>query len=138
MFFRPRLLSIVLGALFILVLGWALLPAPPDGVEHGHLSQFVGRFHPLVVHLPIALLLLVPLLECIGLFPRWNHMRESAGLVLSLASLSPFTAFFLAWLLAWSGGYKGKLVITHMWGGFSLAVALFLCCLLRLWHTNVY
>jgi uncharacterized membrane protein len=138
MFSRPRLLLIAIGAVLIVVLAWALLHAPPDGVEHGEFSQFVGRFHPLVVHLPIALLLLVPLLECIGLFPRWNHLRGSAGFVLSLASISAFVAVFLGWLLAWSGGYEGKLVISHMWGGFSLAVALFLCCLLRLWHTNVY
>src|SRR5579859_493230 len=138
MFSRPRLFLIAIGAVLILVLAWALLHAPPDGVEHGELSQFVGRFHPLVVHLPIALLLLVPLLECIGLFHRWNHLRESAGFVLLLASISAFVAVFLGWLLAWGGGYEGKLVISHMWGGFSLAVALFLCCLLRLWNTNVY
>jgi uncharacterized membrane protein len=138
MFSRPRLLLIVLGAVFILVLAWALLHAPPDGFEHGELSQFVGRFHPLVVHLPIALLLLVPLLECIGLFRRWNHLRESAGFVLLLSSISAFVAVFLGWLLAWSGGYEGKLVISHMWGGFSLAVAVFFCCLLRLWDMRVY
>jgi len=138
MFSRPRLWLIALGAVFILVLAWVLLHAPPDGIEHGELSQFVGRFHPLVVHLPIALLLLVPLLEGIGLFRRWNHLRESAGFVLLLSSISAFVAVFLGWLLAWSGGYEGKLVISHMWGGFSLAVALFLCCLLRLWDIRAY
>jgi len=138
MFSRPRLLLIAIGAALILVLAWALLHAPPDGVEHGELSQFVGRFHPLVVHLPIALFLLVALLECFGLFRRWNHLRGSAGFVLSLASISAFVAVFLGWLLAWSGGYEGKLVISHMWGGFSLAVAVFLCCLLRLWSFRVY
>ena len=135
---RPRLFLIAIGAVLILVFAWALLHAPPDGVEHGEFSQFVGRFHPLIVHLPIALLLLVPLLECIGLFRRWNHLHESAGFVLSLASISAFVAVFLGWLLAWSGGYEGKLVISHMWGGFSLAVALFLCWLLRPWNTHAY
>src|SRR5258707_8763664 len=110
-----------------------LLPAPPDGTEHGELSQFVGRFHPLIVHLPIALLLLVPLLEFLGLFRRWNDLRASAGFVLLLASISAFVAAFLGWLLAWSGGYEGTLVTRHMWGGFSLAVFLLLCCFLRLW-----
>jgi uncharacterized membrane protein len=138
MFSRPRLLLIAIGAVLILVLAWLLLHASPDGHEHGELTQFVGRFHPLVVHLPIALLLLVPLLECIGLFRRWNHLRESAGFVLSLASISAFIAVFLGWLLAWSGGYEGKLVTSHMWAGFSLAVAVFLCCLLRLWDIRVY
>src|SRR5215470_10233922 len=135
---RSRLSLIALGAVFILALAWALLHVPPDGIEHGELNQFVGRFHPLVVHLPIAFLLLVPLLECIGLFRRWNHLRELAGFVLVLSSISVFAAVFLGWLLAWSGGYEGNLVVSHMWGGFLLAVAVFLCCLLRLWDIRAY
>ena len=138
MILRSRLVLIAISAAILLLLLLALLHAPPDGREHGDLSQFVGRFHPLVVHLPIALLLLVPLLECFGLFQRWSHLRESAGFVLTLASISAFIAVFLGWLLAWSGAYEGQLVRSHMWGGFSLAVAIFLCCLLRLWNIRVY
>src|SRR5882724_5855956 len=138
MILRSRLVLIAIGAAFILLLLLALLHAPPDGRERGDFSQFVGRFHPLVVHLPIALLLLVPLLECFGLVRRWSHLRESAGFVLALASISAFIAVFLGWLLAWSGAYEGKLVTNHMWGGFSLAVAIFLCCFLRLWNIRVY
>jgi len=138
MILRSRLVLIAISAALIFLLLLALLHAPPDGREHGDLSQFVGRFHPLVVHLPIALLLLVPLLECFGLVRRWSHLRESAGFVLTLASISAFIAVFLGWLLAWSGAYEGKLVTSHMWGGFSLAVAIFLCCLLRLWDIRVY
>ncbi len=138
MFSRSRLVLLAIGAVLILVLSWMLLHAPPDGREHGELTQFIGRLHPLVVHLPIALLLLVPLLEFLGLFRRWNRLRPSAGFVLFLASIGAFVAAFLGWLLAWSGGYEGTLVTSHMWGGFSLIVALFLCCVLRGWNTQVY
>ncbi len=31
-----------------------------DGKTHADWQQFLGRFHPLVVHLPIGLILLVP------------------------------------------------------------------------------
>jgi len=138
MILRSRLVLIAISAAILLLLLLALLQAPPDGREHGDLSQFIGRFHPLVVHLPIALLLLVPLLECFGLYQSWSHLSESAGFVLALASFSAFIAVFLGWLLAWSGAYEGQLVKSHMWGGFSLAVAVFLCCLLRLWNVRVY
>src|SRR5205814_6472261 len=138
MILRSRLVLIAISAALILLLLLALLHAPPDGRERGDFSQFVGRFHPLVVHLPIALLLLVPLLECFGLMRRWSHLRESAGFVLTLASISAFIAVFLGWLLAWSGAYEGKLVTSHMLGSFSLAVAIFLCCLFRLWKIRVY
>ena len=114
MFSRSRLVLLAIGAVLILVLSWMLLHAPPDGREHGELTQFIGRLHPLVVHLPIALLLLVPLLEFLGLFRRWNRLRPSAGFVLFLASIGAFVAAFLGWLLAWSGGYEGTLVTSHM------------------------
>jgi hypothetical protein len=111
MLLRTRLVLFGIGAAFLLVLLWPLLHAPPDGIEHGELSQFVGRFHPLVVHLPIAFLLLVPLLECAGSVRRWNRVRDSAEFVLTLAAIAALVAVFLGWLLAWSGGYEGQLAL---------------------------
>ena len=138
MLLRTRLVLFGIGAAFLLILLWPLLHAAPDGLEHGDLNQFVGRFHPLAVHLPIAFLLLVALLECAGSVRRWNHVRELAEFVLALAVVSAFVAVFLGWLLAWSGGYEGNLVTSHMWGGFSLAVAALLCFVLRAWDKRVY
>jgi uncharacterized membrane protein len=135
---RTRLLLFGIGAALLLILLWPLLRAAPDGLQHGDLTQFIGRFHPLVVHVPIAFLLLVPLLECAGLVPRWNRVRESAEFVLTLAVISALVAVFLGWLLAWSGGYEGPVVTSHMWGGFSLAAAVLLCFLLRAWDKRVY
>jgi uncharacterized membrane protein len=135
---RTRLVLFGIGTALLLTLSWPLLHAPPDGLEHGELSQFVGRFHPLVVHLPIALLLLVPLLECAGSIRRWNHLRVLADFVLTLSAISVFIAAFLGWLLAWSGGYEGKLVTSHMWSGFSLAVGVVLCYFLRAWDKRLY
>ena len=40
-----------------------------DGKPHADWQQFLGRFHPLVVHLPIGLLVLVPVLEIAGSIP---------------------------------------------------------------------
>jgi uncharacterized membrane protein len=138
MLLRTRLVVLGIGAVFLLILRWLLIHAAPDGLEHGDLPQFVGRFHPLVVHLPIALLLLVPLLECAGLLRRWSRVRESAEFVLALSVISVFVAVLLGWLLAWSGAYEGKLVTSHMWGGFSLAAAVLLCFVLRAWDKRVY
>jgi uncharacterized membrane protein len=135
---RTRLLLFGIGAALLLILLWPLLHAAPDGLEHGELTQFVGRFHPLVVHLPIAFLLLVPLLELLGLVRRWNRVQESAEFVLALAVITAFVAVFLGWLLAWSGGYEGNLVTSHMWAGFFLAAAVLLCFLLRAWDKRIY
>jgi uncharacterized membrane protein len=138
MLLRTRLVLLGIAAVLLLTLSWSLLHVPPDGLEHGELTQFVGRFHPLVVHLPIALLLLVPLLEFAGAVRRSSHLRESADFVLTLSVISVFFAVFLGWLLAWSGGYEGRLVTNHMWGGFSLAVGVVLCYFLRPWDKRLY
>ncbi len=138
MLLRTRLVLFALGSAFLLLILWLILHATPDGLEHGELNQFVGRFHPLIVHFPIAFLLLVPLLELAGSVRRWNRVRDAVEFVLALAVVSAFVAVFLGWLLAWSGGYEGTLVTRHMWGGFSLAFAVLLCFVLRAWDKRVY
>ncbi len=121
----------LVGALGILGLVGLALFAPPDGQTRSELAQFLGDFHPLAVHLPIALLLLVPVLEIAGRSPGRRALRASAGFVLGLAALCAIGTPYLGWLLAWSGGYEGGLVTQHMWGGIAVAVAALLCWTLR-------
>lgn len=135
---RTKLFFCGVGLLVVLVLLFAVLKAPPDGVERGQFSQFVGRFHPLAVHLPIALLLLVVVLECAGLLRSGKHLQAGAGFVLGLATASALVAVFLGWMLGRNGGYEGSLVTRHMWGGISLAAALILCCGIRGWNQKLY
>src|SRR5215467_10036313 len=135
---RAKLAFLCVGLFLVLVLLVAALKAPPYGVERGELSQFVGRFHPLAVHLPIALVLLAALFEISGRFPSGKHLQAGAGFLLALAAASALLAVFLGWMLGRSGGYQGSLVSRHMWGGISLAAALLLCCALRGWNTRLY
>ena len=114
--------------LFLVALA-ALLP--PDGNERSEWAQFLGSFHPLVIHFPIALFLLVPVLEFAGRSSRFSHLRSSAGLVLGLATVSATIAGFLGWCLARNGGYSGPLVTQHMWAGVVLTIVCWVCCLLR-------
>jgi uncharacterized membrane protein len=123
---RPRrtwAAAYILGAGLWATLVFLVLRLPPDGREHGNLGQFLGRFHPLLVHGPVALIALVPLIELAGLRPRWGHLRSAAGCILALAAVAAFAAAFDGWLLAWSGGYRGRDVTRHMWGGVWLAAA---------------
>jgi uncharacterized membrane protein len=133
---RARILAVGIAAIFPLPI--LLLYAPPDGVQRAELGQFLGRFHPLAVHLPIALLLLVPLLECAALVRDRQHLRQSAGFVLGCATVAAIASAWLGWLLAWSGGYEGSLVTRHMWGGVSLAAASLVCWGLLGWRRSVY
>ena len=133
---RVRAWTLVAGLTSIFLLVMLLLYAPPDGQERAEFAQFLGRFHPLIVHIPIALLLLVPIFECAGVIQE--HLRQAAGFVLALAVAGAIAAALFGWLLAWSGGYEGTLVSRHMWGGFSFAFAVLLCFVLRAWDKRVY
>jgi uncharacterized membrane protein len=104
---------------------------PLDGHEHGNLGQFLGRFHPALVHLPVALLLLVPLMEVAGLFGRRADLRAAAGWVLVLAAASAFVAAYDGWLLAWSGGYRGRDVTLHLGAALWLPPVVSAAALLR-------
>jgi uncharacterized membrane protein len=104
---------------------------PPDGTERATWAQFIGRFHPLVVHLPIALILLVPVMELVGRDQRFPHLRASAPFVLILALISGIIASLLGWCLGRSGGFSGPLITQHMWGGASLLLLGLLCWVLR-------
>ncbi len=62
---------LAIATLLLLPSQWKL-----DGRSHADWIQFVGRFHPLAVHLPIGMILLVPLLEAGGFFvPRSARPR---------------------------------------------------------------
>src|SRR5579864_9660627 len=124
--FRLGLLTL-LSILIVMVL---LVFFPPDGKERAEWMQFIGRFHPLVVHFPIALVLLVPILELAGRSARLSYLRLSTSFLLGLATLSATAAAILGWCLGRSGGYSGPLVTQHLWGGILLTFTCWLCWLL--------
>jgi uncharacterized membrane protein len=133
---RTWILGVGVAAIFPLPI--LLIYAPPDGQQRAELAQFLGRFHPLAVHIPIALLLLVPLLEVAALARERLHFRQAAGFVLGLATVAAIASAWLGWLLAWSGGYEGPLVTRHMWGGVSLAAASLACWFFYHWKRSAY
>ncbi len=105
-----------------------------DGKPHADWQQFLGRFHPLAVHLPIGLIVLVPLLEIAGAFRP--ALREAAGFVLALGFVGCLGAVTLGYLLAYGSGEAGVSVTRHMWGGIALTIGVLLCLLARPWWSS--
>jgi uncharacterized membrane protein len=100
-----------------------------DGHPHADWQQFLGRFHPLAVHIPIGLLLLVPLLEIAGAFRP--ALREAAAFVLALAFMACLLALTLGFMLAYGSGESGALISRHMTGGIILTIAVLFAALAR-------
>jgi mono/diheme cytochrome c family protein/uncharacterized membrane protein len=100
-----------------------------DGKPHAEWEQFFGRFHILAIHIPIGLLVLVPVLEIAGTFRA--ALREAAGFVLALAVAACLVTLVFGFLLAHGSGEVGTTVTRHMWGAIALSIVLLLCLLLR-------
>ena len=128
---RDRRTRVARLILWLVIAELLLLPfvVPLDGKTHADWQQFLGRFHPLAVHLPIGFLLLVPFLELAG--RRRPALREAASVVLSLSAVACLAALTLGYLLAYGGGESGSTLTLHMWGGIALSALTLLCVLAR-------
>lgn len=128
---QSRLAKILWVASLLISLALLLVPFVfrLDGKTHADWQQFLGRFHPLVIHLPIGLILLVPLLEVAGVVRP--ALREAAAFVLALCIPASLSAVLLGYLLAYGSGDIGVTVTRHMWGGIALSIAVMLCALAR-------
>jgi mono/diheme cytochrome c family protein len=128
---RLRGIKLIWAASFLVSITLLILPFvfKLDGKTHADWQQFLGRFHPTVVHLPIGLILLVPLLELAGRYRP--ALLEAAMFVLSLSVLSCLLALTLGYLLAYGSGDAGVGVARHMWGAIALTIGVLGCALLR-------
>ncbi|MEO1013090.1 MAG: c-type cytochrome domain-containing protein, partial [Bacteroidota bacterium] len=100
-----------------ILLSTGILESPPDFLI------FLGRIHPLVVHLPIGFLLLAALVEWMVRKPRFRPLRHYTHYLWGLGSISAFLAVLLGYFLSLSGDYNETTLFWHKWMG--VAVLLF-------------
>ncbi len=74
----------------ILLVTAAVLTLDPDNPTR--MELFVGRLHPLVVHLPIGFLVLAVLLEALSRFEGFRQVRHALPAVLVLSAASAVAA----------------------------------------------
>lgn len=97
---------------------------PPD------LLVFLGRFHPVLVHLPIGFLILLGALEILARTQRWKDANAGAGIILALTLPACALAAACGWMLAQGGGYDERLLELHQWTGIATTAACALCAIL--------
>lgn len=101
--------------------------------ESSDLVLFIGRFHPVFVHLPIGFLLLAFLFEICSGFKRFENLGSAVSFTLLLGFASALTAATTGYLLSWDGGYGEDLLWTHKWLGISVMVISLSAFVLRQW-----
>lgn len=77
------------------------------------MTQLVGRFHPLLVHLPIGILLLAAAFEWLSYYKPYRKLRASVRTMLLFGALASTLSVVSGWLLAEGGGYDERLIGLH-------------------------
>ena len=86
------------------------------------ITLFFGRLHPLLVHLPIGLIVLLAVLELMARSRRFKSANANAGLILALTIPASLFTVVCGWLLSRAGGYQDQLLQWHKWTGIATAV----------------
>tara|TARA_B110000008_G_scaffold279712_2_gene328134 strand:+ start:1225 stop:2595 length:1371 start_codon:yes stop_codon:yes gene_type:complete len=81
------------------------------------ISSFFGRFHPLVVHLPIGFILLAIFLEIYAGYKKISFSRRIISFCWFLGFISSLFAALFGWLLASNGYYIEENIYIHRWSG---------------------
>lgn len=77
-------------------------------------ALFFGRFHPLIVHLPIGFFLLVAMGEAATFVPKLRDRVEPAlGLLVPVSAVAALGAFLMGQLLALEGGFPAGALGWH-------------------------
>lgn len=104
---------------------------PLDGETTSDSFEAIGRFHILLLHIPIGLFLIVPLIEVLGIFRGWHGLRDSVPFIISLGIVSSWITSLLGFLLATGEGITGSLINSHMWAGIWTTVVMMAALLLH-------
>src|SRR5688572_24344592 len=86
------------------------------------LWQFLGRLHPLIVHFPIGLLVIVFVLELFTLNKKNQELRSAINLLLIVGALSAVAAVIFGLLLKTQDQYSGRILTIHQWSGIATAI----------------
>ena len=121
---------VVIAALAILPF-WAG-PPPEEGLPD--MAKFIGRFHPVLLHLPIGMLLLVLALETGRLFSK-RKPGGSTQVAMFFAAASAVVAVLLGFVLYYSmpGDYGQELAERHLNGGIIFACGTVAAFVVKVW-----
>ena len=113
---KPQAKGIFGLIIVIALVGLSLI----DGSSMTGASQwlpFLGRFHPVVLHLPIGLFAGAVLLELIGFVRPMSRKRENVQILLNFSFITAVFASLFGIFLSWEGGYEAEAVNFHKWAG---------------------
>jgi len=98
--------------------------------NNGDLLLFLGRWHPLLVHLPIGMLIMAFILALLSRKKAYSSLAPAVSITLLFGATAAVVASVTGYLLSLSGGYDVRTLSLHQWVGISTALVSVLCWLL--------
>jgi uncharacterized membrane protein/mono/diheme cytochrome c family protein len=86
------------------------------------ITEFIGHFHPVLVHLPIGILLLACLFQFLAGKEKYSSLHTAINIAFLVGMISAVIACITGYLLSRSGDYDEELADKHQWFGISVAV----------------
>jgi len=114
---RPLRLSMMLA----LLLASSSASAQTGQAEPPEILTFLGRFHPLLVHIPIGFLFVAFMLEVFSRFQRYRELRHAVTFILLLGTISAVLSAVMGYFLSLGGGYEADTLFWHQWLGIGVA-----------------
>ncbi|MGJ1267540.1 c-type cytochrome domain-containing protein [Sphingobacterium spiritivorum] len=89
------------------------------------LLSFTGRWHPVLVHLPIGMLFLAFLFAVFARFERYRYLSSAIPFSLLFGAGAAIVTCITGYLLSLDGGYDTSVLSFHQWLGIAVAVLSF-------------
>jgi mono/diheme cytochrome c family protein len=93
--------------------------------------EFLGKFHPVLVHLPIGFFILLGALEWLALRPGWKELTTANRVILLLTIPASLASAICGWLLAAGAGYEANALFWHRWLGTTVVAAAIVLWIVR-------
>lgn len=130
-----KILTLLSAFLAIVFLGF-FISNPLSGAEQPGILNFLGRFHPVVLHLPIGFFVLLAVFELIT--PIYSKFKEPATFILVLTIGATLLAVLTGVLLAYASGSDEPLVVYHMRVSLILGILTLALGVLKLYGGNTF
>lgn len=89
-------------------------------------TEFIGHFHPALVHLPIGILLIALLLQWLSNKEKYQSIKPATAVVLLIGSITALISCLTGYFLSISDDYDTATVNWHMWMAIVLTFASFI------------
>lgn len=114
--------ALFLGILWLALIGVIWFAYRNSEGDGGGILNFIGRFHVLIVHVPIGVIFLAFGMDLLSRLTAFSQLRGSLPFVLWISFLSACGATIVGYLLMSVEGFAGRAMDLHMYFGLAVVV----------------